>query len=148
VSTRPDLALRRQKARAGELNPEERGGLIAEIGQAWTQDFQSLESKYEVERVPFSLEPGDVVIWHSLLAHGGSPRIDRSLSRKSAVFHYLGANTRLYSFEQFMLYSAEEFPNLPLQGMSFREYGPLRYMRFPFFTTFVDGCEIVHHLEN
>jgi hypothetical protein len=31
---------------------------------------------------------GDVLIWHEELAHGGTPILDMSLTRKSLVTHY------------------------------------------------------------
>ena len=43
---------------------------------------QQLEPEY------FYAEPGDMLIWHSQLFHGGSPIKDKSKTRKSLVTHY------------------------------------------------------------
>ena len=54
--------------------------------------LQSLRSRSEelglmLER--FLPEAGDVLIWHADLAHGGAPIIDRKLTRRSLVTHYV-----------------------------------------------------------
>jgi hypothetical protein len=49
------------------------------------------------------LRAGDVVFWHSLLAHSRSLRINPALSRKSVMSHYIVRTTNLYTCEQFML---------------------------------------------
>jgi len=36
----------------------------------------------------FLAKQGDVLIWHANLLHGGEEHLDKSLSRKSMVFHY------------------------------------------------------------
>lgn len=41
-----------------------------------------------LERLTFCPKKGDVFLWHAALAHGGSPVVDRSLTRKSYVTHY------------------------------------------------------------
>ena len=89
------------------------------------------------ERRALSLKAGDVVFWHSLLAHGGSPRTNRELSRKSAVFHFIGRKTRLYTFGQFMLFDraalADEEPQ-PMDLLNFD--GKIDYMRYDHFVTY------------
>ena len=40
----------------------------------------------------FLPKAGDLLIWHSQLYHGGSPIIDKALSRKSLVTHYYSAS--------------------------------------------------------
>ena len=137
VATDPDLADRRRQASTGELSQERKRQLVSEMGQEWTQRFLALESSMGSERRALSLKAGDVVFWHSLLAHGGSPRIARELSRKSAVFHFVGRNTRLYTFDQFMLHDraalAEESP----QPMDLLNYdGRIDYMRYDHFVTY------------
>ena len=57
-----------------------------------------------LKKVPVIIQKGDILIWHSLLIHGGSPRINRSLSRKSMVTHFIGRNTLMYD----MLSGAEK----------------------------------------
>jgi ectoine hydroxylase-related dioxygenase (phytanoyl-CoA dioxygenase family) len=83
-----------------------------------------------------SLKAGDVVFWHSLLAHGGSRRINPALSRKSAVFHFIGRNTKLYTFEQFMLFDRAALEFQDPQPMDLGSYkGLIEYMRYNHFVT-------------
>jgi ectoine hydroxylase-related dioxygenase (phytanoyl-CoA dioxygenase family) len=89
------------------------------------------------ERTQLSLKAGDVVFWHSVLAHGGSPRLNRELSRKSAVFHFVGRNTRLYTFDQFMLVDREALAEESPQPMDLLSYeGRVDYMRYDHFVTY------------
>ncbi len=144
VDNKEELQKRRAKARDGELEADEKNALVGELGVAWTSDFKGLEKHFNTERVKMELKAGDVVVWHSLLAHGGSPRVDPSLSRKSVVFHYIGLNTRLYSFEQFMLFGSNELNDQVPVSMNLGEHKGLKYMKFPQFTTYVDGKETLH----
>ena len=41
------------------------------------------------EKHELLVRKGDVMFWHPMLIHGGSPRIDRKASRKSFVLHYI-----------------------------------------------------------
>lgn len=147
VRSRPELANRRDAAREGRLPAEEKGPLIGALADAWTEDLIRLHETHRAERVPISLRAGDVVIWHSLLAHGGSPRNNPAMSRLSAVFHYFGRSAGLFTFDQFMLYGAEELPHQTPQGPALHQYGALSYMRFPQFVTYSGGREIIHPLE-
>ena len=42
----------------------------------------------EIREERFLAEPGDVLIWHSQLLHGGTPIVDSSMRRRSLVTHY------------------------------------------------------------
>ena len=137
VATDPELAERRAQAAAGEVAEDQRRQLVAEMGQAWTDRFLKLESAMGAERRAISLKAGDVVFWHSLLAHGGLPRLDRSLSRKSAVFHFIGRSTRLYTFDQFMLHDRTALEDQHPQPMDLLNFnGQIDYMRYDHFVTY------------
>lgn len=41
-----------------------------------------------LERLVFTPRKGDLLLWHSALVHGGMPRADLSLTRRSMVSHY------------------------------------------------------------
>jgi len=147
VSTRPGLAARRDAAHQGMLDPAEFGQTIRDLGLAWTEDFKALERARGGKRVQMPVRKGDVIIWHSLLAHGGSPRANPALSRISAVFHFFGKTARLYSNEQFFLHSQAEMRGLTPQQPPVELYkGRLGYMRYPFFVTYDGGREVVHPL--
>lgn len=44
----------------------------------------------------FLAEPGDVLIWHANLIHGGRSHIDKDRTRKSLVLHYFNNNSIWY----------------------------------------------------
>ena len=69
--------------------------------------YDAYHAKYEpyIERVIaekqlipsyFEAEKGDVLLWHANLLHGGSPRRDRSWSRKALVCHYFAEGCICY----------------------------------------------------
>ena len=137
VATDADLAERRRRAALGELPEDEKRQLVADLGNAWTDRFLKLESIRRTERRCLSLKAGDVVFWHSLLAHGGLARANRTLSRKSAVFHFIGRNTRLYTFEQFMLFNRSALEKELPQPMDLLNYDErISYMRYNHFVTY------------
>ena len=59
--------------------------------------------------------------------------IDKSLSRKSCVFHFIGCNTKLYTSEQFALYSREELKDLNYQEKKIDHYKNVKYMKLNYF---------------
>ncbi|MDG2528796.1 phytanoyl-CoA dioxygenase family protein [Caulobacter endophyticus] len=143
AATRPDLAAERENARRGEGYAPD---LIDRMGVAWTQDLVAAEQANEGRRTIVDLKAGDVVIWHSLLAHGGSPTVNPELSRRSVVFHYLGRKTQLYTFEQFMLLGRDELPQQPGQSLELKQYGDLAYMSAPGFVTYNNGAATTHEI--
>lgn len=147
VAGRPDLAARREAARRGDLDPASLGSVIQDLGQAWTADFLELEARSGGVRVPRVIRKGDAVVWHSLLAHGGTPRINPALSRVSAVFHFFGETAGLFTNEQFFLHSQREIRDLQPQTPPIERFkGGVKYMRFPYFVTYDGGAELVHPL--
>jgi ectoine hydroxylase-related dioxygenase (phytanoyl-CoA dioxygenase family) len=145
VQGRPDLAAKREAARKRPGTPEE-AQVVAELGNTWTTDFQALQASKGVEHLTLLPKKGDVVIWHSLLAHGGSRRINRSLSRRSVVFHYIGANSRLYTYQQFFLLNRHELLQAPPQAVPLEKYKGVRYMRYGYYVSYADGKEHVHNV--
>lgn len=143
---RSDLTKLRVAALKDKLTPEERGTLIGEMGNAWTNELQKLEKQYQVPRVPICMKAGDVVVWHSLLAHGGSPRNDVTRSRLSAVFHYFGKRAKLFTSDQFMLFDNAELLRQRPANPEIRQYNGLPFMRFPYFVTYSGGKETLHPL--
>lgn len=70
------------------------GGALAWGGQdlgeveRFEDQLQAACEAAGLERKVLHAKKGDVLLWHSALAHGGSPVHDRSLTRKSFVAHY------------------------------------------------------------
>ena len=50
--------------------------------------IQNELEKRNIEPTTLSAEPGDVLIWHAQLLHGGLPIVERQKPRKSLVTHY------------------------------------------------------------
>jgi phytanoyl-CoA hydroxylase len=63
------------------------GDLLAEEDVKHGNAIESEAERLMLKRETFMAKRGDVLIWHSDLAHGGRP-ISTSVSRKSVVFHY------------------------------------------------------------
>ncbi len=146
VVGRPELAARREAVRHQPGSPEQ-GAVVTELANTWTTDFLALQAEKNVAPVSLLPKAGDAVIWHSLLAHGGSPRLNRSLSRKSVVFHYIGAQTKLYTFGQFFLKNRAELAHEPPQAVPLAEYKGLRYMRYGHYVSYNDGKELIHMVD-
>lgn len=68
------------------------GNLLAHGDGPHIRKFESFLAheceKLGLERVVFCPNKGDILIWHSALVHGGSPRNNLDLTRKSIVSHY------------------------------------------------------------
>jgi hypothetical protein len=60
----------------------------------WTQSLQPNTAKFA--REIYRPKAGTVLIWHENLMHGGSPRIDKSISRRSIVGHYFAEGSVVY----------------------------------------------------
>lgn len=143
---RPEVQRQRDAARAGGV-PEAVGAAVGAVGQAWTDELLALEQARGGRRLPVALRAGDAVVWHSLLAHGGSPRTNPARSRRSVVFHYLGTSTRLYSFQQFAVTDRGGFDVEPAIEQPVGRHGALSYRRFPYFVTYdASGRETTHSL--
>jgi ectoine hydroxylase-related dioxygenase (phytanoyl-CoA dioxygenase family) len=141
------MASKRIAARDEKLPSAEKAAIVAELANFWTQDLLKMEKEMSKKRSMPDLKAGDIVFWHSLLAHGGSPRIDPKLSRKSAVFHYIAKNTKLYTFEQFMLFDEDKLHLLQEQPMNLANYNKkVEYMKYPYFVTYSSKGEMVHPL--
>jgi phytanoyl-CoA hydroxylase len=55
---------------------------------AWHAYMQAQVAKLGLQAQQFAARKGDVFLWHAQLYHGGSPIADRTLTRRSLVFHY------------------------------------------------------------
>ena len=125
---------------------DKRSQLVSRLGQQWTKLTLDMEREKRAERLPAVLKAGDAVIWHSLLAHGGSPRANPALSRKSVVYHYIGENARLYTFDEFFLKTSAELFKQPGQANSRTTWKNLRYINYDYFVTYDEGQEKLHRL--
>jgi len=120
--------------------------VIQTRGNAWLARLANRAREVGSTAQPILLRRGDVAIWHAKLAHGGLPRTAPDLSRKSVVYHFIGARSRLYSFEEFFSYSRSELLKRPGVVVPEEKRGGVRYQRHPYFVTYDGGRELVHPL--
>lgn len=68
------------------------GSVLAEGNGPHVREFEKYLGdtcrELGLERLIFTPRKGDLLIWHSALVHGGMPRKDMALTRKSIVSHY------------------------------------------------------------
>jgi hypothetical protein len=123
------------------------GDDLGRSANAWLDRLRGRVDANRSEKIPMVIRKGDAVVWHAKLAHGGMPRLRPELSRKSVVYHFIGASSRLYSFSEFFTYPRDvlltragvQVPQAIRRG--------LRYQVHPYFVTYDGGNEIVHPLE-
>ncbi|MCC0175999.1 phytanoyl-CoA dioxygenase family protein [Waterburya agarophytonicola K14] len=73
----------------------ERGGYIP-YHEKYEPQLQKIIKSHQLEPKYFHAKKGDVLIWHSNLIHGGSPRKNMQLSRNALVCHYFAAGCICY----------------------------------------------------
>jgi hypothetical protein len=59
-----------------------------EFGRTIPPRWRQMLADGKFEKVTYRPKRGTILIWHENLMHGGSVRIDQSLSRRSIVSHY------------------------------------------------------------
>jgi ectoine hydroxylase-related dioxygenase (phytanoyl-CoA dioxygenase family) len=60
----------------------------SEFGDTVAARWREMLAEDRFEKVTYRPKRGTILIWHENLMHGGSVRIDQSLSRRSIVSHY------------------------------------------------------------
>jgi ectoine hydroxylase-related dioxygenase (phytanoyl-CoA dioxygenase family) len=63
------------------------------------------------------MKAGDVIIWHALLPHGGSPIINKDATRKSIVAHCVPEGVRVYNSRYFFdpNFNGDNLPKNPIE---------------------------------
>ena len=103
-----------------DMTPEEFAQReYAAIAERYEPRIQQLIAEQGLEPEFFLPKAGDVLIWHENLLHGGSPRTDLSVTRKSLVGHYFGKGTLCYhdasgKMADRIYDGAPSFPRLPI----------------------------------
>jgi ectoine hydroxylase-related dioxygenase (phytanoyl-CoA dioxygenase family) len=77
--------------------------LANEGGALWHKHLHADIVRRDARSVPAIIKKGDILVWHSLLVHGGLARTDRRLSRKSMVAHFIGRNSRMWDMNTYFL---------------------------------------------
>ncbi len=88
----------RQSGKAYDLELSERvyKGYIALLARRLEEKHATL--------TPALIKKGDVLIWHAWLVHGGSPRLNPALTRRSMVAHFIRADARFWDQHRFFLH--------------------------------------------
>lgn len=98
------------KARVMEYRASGRGidkELSDEVYKAYIAEVERLMEVNAGDKLPAMLDKGDVFVWHPWLVHGGLPRLDRDLTRRSMVVHYIGSKSTLWNQDNFFLHGDE-----------------------------------------
>jgi hypothetical protein len=125
----------------GKINE---GEFLNEFGKIWTEEFLNLVKMKNAEIVKLPIKKGDVVIWHSFLAHGGSPIANKARSRNAMVYHFLGKNTKLFNYTNFAILNDDEFSEDFSEKVTLKKYKDLEYISYPHFVTYNNGIQEVH----
>lgn len=146
LDTNPAFRQRCESYRAGKGSAEERAAFIPEMGVEWTRQTHAIAAREGIEKVPVTVQRGDALIWHALLGHGGLPRKDPSRSRHSVVYHYVGAEATLHTFEDFFLCSREEVRTRAGVQSPRAVWKGLQYNKYDYFVSYDGGRELIHKL--
>ena len=125
---------------------EQKSESIGKLGLIWSRNLLNMEKLYGTNRIPVTLKAGDAVIWHSLLAHGGMPVANPTLSRKSVAFHFMGQRSKLYTNEQFFIFSNEDLLNEQPFPIDLAQYGNIPYSSVNHFVSYEEGVQKIHKL--
>jgi hypothetical protein len=103
LARNPELAERVQAFRASGAKGADTA-LSDEVYKAYIAEVERLMQVNSAPKLPAMLDKGDVFVWHPWLIHGGLPRLNRELTRRSMVVHYIGANSTLWDQHNFFLW--------------------------------------------
>jgi ectoine hydroxylase-related dioxygenase (phytanoyl-CoA dioxygenase family) len=142
----PERADEIERARHGGLDEGERARLASDLGVRWTDMLMKDVADRGAQKTPAIIKRGDCLVWHALLVHGGLPRLNPALSRRSIVFHYIGCTAREYDFATFFLSTNDEIrADAGLQWLTECRDDLLpgfAYMRHDYTTKMVDGVMV------
>lgn len=100
---RPEMKAELDKLVASRARQEALNDFAARLGNEWTAMLKARLEASKLEPVTAIVRKGDVVVWHPLLVHGGLPRKNRALPRRSMVVHYIGKNALMYDMTSFFV---------------------------------------------
>lgn len=74
--------------------PKVQNGDWSEFGQTVVPVWREMTTRYD--EVVYRPKKGSVLFWHENLLHGGSPRLDKTLERRSLVIHAFSDSAIVY----------------------------------------------------
>lgn len=140
------LSERGGRYKAGQGTPEERASFIPEMGNEWTRLTHQVARERGDVRVPVLARRGDALIWHALLAHGGLPRKDPARPRHSVVYHFVGAQSKLFTFEEFFTCTREDMAARAPSETHRATWNGMSYNKYDYFVSYDGGRELIHRL--
>lgn len=83
----------------------------------YTKHLAALVESHALQPSIFLPKRGDLLIWHGALIHGGTPMLNKELTRRSFVCHYtsMASHRKAQQFRVGTGYSFDEVPVLPYQ---------------------------------
>ena len=97
----PDLARRVAEHRAKRKRPDYQ--LSEDVYRAYSKRLVERLEESGARRTPALLKKGDVFVWNSWVVHGGLPRVNRGLTRRSMVVHYIRRDAKFWDQHAFFL---------------------------------------------
>jgi hypothetical protein len=97
----PELARRVKEHRARSRRPDY--ALSEDVYRAYSKRLQGRLEESGLKPTPAVLEKGDVFVWNGWIIHGGMPRVDRRLTRRSMVVHYIRRDAKFFDQHAFFL---------------------------------------------
>ena len=120
---RPDLHAKVQALAAwAPKQAEARAQLAGELGNVWSELLAKRIADHAVQPVQALVKKGDALLWHAHLVHGGSPRKNRKLSRRSLVTHHTGLKALMFDMSTFFLKPANRFDAAAAMPRSVRDH--------------------------
>jgi ectoine hydroxylase-related dioxygenase (phytanoyl-CoA dioxygenase family) len=107
---RPDLY--EQTKKLGWWKPDnaaERGRVAAELGATWHELMAKRIAERNAQPTPVVIKKGDALVWHAHLVHGGLPRKNRTLTRRSMVTHHIGRSACMFDMNTYFLSKRDAF---------------------------------------
>jgi phytanoyl-CoA hydroxylase len=97
--------------------------------------FSTVEKACQIaglKRQLFLPKKGDTLIWLPQLPHGGAPRIDKALSRRSIVFHFIPNGIPIHGANDFFnqskaIHVGENYSTKSIDGVRMIDMGETRF---------------------
>jgi ectoine hydroxylase-related dioxygenase (phytanoyl-CoA dioxygenase family) len=121
-AARPDLHDRVKAVSWRRGDADARIALANELGAAWHVLLHARIAKEGLQPVPVLIKKGDALVWHAHLVHGGLPRNNRALSRRSMVTHHIGRKAMMFDMYTFFLRRQEDFGRSTALGLAVAQH--------------------------
>jgi len=132
----PELAQRVMEHRKRSKRPDY--ALSELVYQAYSKRLQERLAEANAVRQPALIKKGDVFVWDGWLVHGGMPRLNRALTRRSMVVHYIRSGCRFWDQHAFFL-RGDVLESTPPVNFRFRRSPLGRYIKYHHAVTFDGG---------